>query len=50
MINYYWCWKFTGYENKNGNKKEVPSIVYLRDYEINDSEKKLGNLKKKLKC
>ena len=25
--------KFTGYENRNGTKKEVPSREYLRDYE-----------------
>ena len=25
--------KYTGYENRNGTKKEIPSIEYLRDYE-----------------
>ena len=25
--------EYTGYENRNGTKKEIPSIEYLRDYE-----------------
>ena len=50
--------EFTGYENRNGTKKEVPSIEYLKDLEkrlkrleiiINDTLIKIENDKKIIK-
>ena len=33
--------EFTGYENRNGTKKEIPSIEYLKDYERRLERKEL---------
>ena len=39
--------EYTGYENRNGTKKEIPSIEYLRDYE-RTLKKQEANIKETL--